>query len=283
MRWGNAVLAGGVAGVVEIENTVYVLPGSLDSQLLRPAAAGNIDPASVRDVKESSLYSLDCDFSQLDFVQPVLHPQKILCLGLNYRDHAAEVGADTPAFPTVFSKYANAMIGPREEILLPEESTKIDWEAELALVVGKKARRVSGQEAMEYILGFTVLNDVSVRDWQGRTSRWFQGKNWDATTPFGPCIVSADQLELQRGLRISCRVDGQLRQQGTTADMIFSPAQVLSYVSRFMTLLPADIIALGTPAGVGLSLRPRQWLEPGQLLETEIEGIGKLRNRCTCC
>ena len=213
-------------------------------------------------------------------VMPV-KPGKILCIGLNYHDHAAEVGAEIPEYPSVFTKFRNALVGPEDPIALPEESSKIDYEAELCVVIGQHVRRADEEEALRAIAGYTLLNDVSVRDWQGRTSEWFQGKNWDHTTPFGPWVVSRDEVDPVAGLRIECLVDGEVMQSGSTADMIFTPAQLVSYISRFMSLEPGDVIACGTPAGVGMSKRPRRfWLKEGHRVTTRIEGIGEMTNVC---
>ncbi|NKX55602.1 fumarylacetoacetate hydrolase family protein [Arthrobacter mobilis] len=212
--------------------------------------------------------------------QPILRPEKILCAGLNYHDHAAEVGQEPPKYPTIFTKYANALVGPADDVVMPAASTKIDWEVELAVVIGQTVRHADEAAARAAILGYTVLNDVSVRDWQGRTSEWFQGKNWDRTTPWGPVIVTADELDPEAGLALECEVNGVLKQSGTTADMIFSCAQLVSYLSEFMTLAPGDLVATGTPAGVGLARKPREWIPAGAELVTRIEGIGELRNRC---
>lgn len=207
-------------------------------------------------------------------------PGKVLCLGLNYTDHAQEVGAELPEYPTVFAKYPNALIGPGDPIALPAESTKIDYEAELCAVVGQRIRRADPEAARLAVAGYTLMNDVSVRDWQGRTSEWFQGKNWDRSTPLGPYVVSADQVDPVAGLGIECWVDGELMQSGNTADMIFSPAQAVSYISQFMTLEPGDVVALGTPAGVGMSRRPRRWLAPGEQVRVRAEGLGELSSIC---
>jgi acylpyruvate hydrolase len=212
--------------------------------------------------------------------QPVLRPGKILCAGLNYYAHAEEVGQEVPKYPAIFTKFANALVGPADDIILPAASSKIDWEAELAIVIGSKVRRADEAAARAAILGYTVLNDVSVRDWQGRTSEWFQGKNWDRMTPWGPVIVTADELDPEAGLAVECELDGVLKQSGTTADLIFSCARLVSYISEFMTLEPGDLVATGTPAGVGLARKPREWIPAGAELVTRIEGIGELRNRC---
>ena len=224
-------------------------------------------------------------WESLPFVRPLDKPGKVVCAGLNYRDHAEEMNLPVPEYPALFAKFSNALIGPNDQIRMPADdgtgSTKVDWEVELGLVVGVRLRNATEEQALEGLMGYTVINDVSVRDWQGRSSEWFQGKNWDAMTPFGPVIVSADEVDPLAGLELTCAVDGEVRQRGSTADMLFSPAYLLSYISRFMTLEPGDIVATGTPAGVGLSLHPRRWLKPGQEVRTRIEGIGELVNVCS--
>ncbi|MCM3509196.1 fumarylacetoacetate hydrolase family protein [Rothia sp. P100] len=272
MKFAQILLRGKPVAVIE--------QGSRWYQLDKPLA----DYLATREVQFISAEHMDAqplDLSEGDFIRPLSNVSRVLCVGLNFTDHAKEVGAETPSHPTIFTKFGNALIGPGEQIQMPPESNKIDWEVELCAVIGKEGRRIPVEEAEEYLLGYTVLNDVSVRDWQGRTSEWFQGKNWDSMTPFGPVIVSPDELDIAGGLAMTCTVDGEIRQQGSTANLIFKPAEVISYISTFMTLQPGDLIALGTPAGVGLSLRPRRWLAPGQTVVTEIEGIGRLTNVCS--
>ncbi len=211
---------------------------------------------------------------------PILRPGKILCAGLNYYAHAEEVGQDVPKYPTIFTKFANALVGPTDDVVLPAASSKIDWEAELTVVIGSRVRQADEAGARAAIAGYTVMNDVSVRDWQGRTSEWFQGKNWDRMTPVGPVVVTADELDPEAGLAVECELDGVTKQSGTTSDLIFSCAKLVSYVSEFMTLEPGDLLATGTPAGVGLARKPREWIPAGAQMVTRIEGIGELRNRC---
>jgi acylpyruvate hydrolase len=213
-------------------------------------------------------------------LQPILRPGKIVCVGLNYHDHAAEVGKPAPDYPTLFAKFATALVGPTSNILLPAVSTRMDWEAELAIVIGAPARNLDQVAALDAILGYTVLNDVSARDWQQRTSEWLQGKNFDATTPLGPTIVTTDEFDPTEDHEIRTTVDGRVEQLGTTSNMIFSPAQIVSYISTFMTLEPGDIIATGTPAGVGFIQAPPRYLAPGSRVETHIAGIGTLTNLC---
>lgn len=213
-------------------------------------------------------------------VQPVLRPRKIICVGLNYFDHAREVGKATPQHPTLFAKFATSLIGPTDDIRLPSVSDEIDWEAELAVVIGTTVREADEGIAHDAILGYTVLNDVSVRDWQRRTSEWLQGKTFDRTTPVGPVIVTADEFDPTEPHEIRTTVDGHVEQRGSTTDMIFSPASIVAYISTFMTLEAGDIIATGTPAGVGFAQRPPRFLHAGSIVETHIGGIGTLANTC---
>lgn len=272
MKFAQILLRGKPVAVIE--------QGSRWYQLDKPLA-DYLATSEVQVISAGHMGAQPLDLSEDDFIRPLSNVSRVLCVGLNFTDHAKEVGAETPSHPTIFTKFGNALIGPGEQIQMPTESNKIDWEVELCAVVGKEGRRIPVEEAEGYLLGYTVLNDVSVRDWQGRTSEWFQGKNWDSMTPFGPVIVSPDELDIAGGLAMTCTVDGETRQQGSTANLIFKPAEVISYISTFMTLQPGDLIALGTPAGVGLSLHPRKWLAPGQTVVTEIEGIGRLTNVCS--
>ena len=287
MRWAQIKDHKGSRAVCLHEETIYEFPAKL-GPLLNFYGRYRMnfgDPKNaVAILKENGATTLGTGtdtWDNLPFIKPIDRPGKIICAGLNYRDHAEEMSLDIPEHPTFFAKFDNALIGPTDEIRMPAESTKIDWEAELALVIGQRTHRVSEDEALDSLLGYTVFNDVSVRDWQGRTSEWFQGKNWDRMTPFGPVIVTPDEIDPVAGLDMSCTVDGVVRQSSNTSQMIFTPAQLISYLSQFMTLEAGDIIATGTPAGVGLSLHPRAWLTPGQEVVTRIEGIGELRNRCS--
>lgn len=271
MKFGQILSHGKPVAVIEQGSRWYQLDKPLADYLIS---------SDVQSISAEQVGSKPLDLSEDDFICPLSNVSRVLCVGLNFTDHAKEVGAEAPSHPTIFTKFGNALIGPGEKIQMPAESNKIDWEVELCAVIGKEGRRIPVEKAEEHLLGYTVLNDVSVRDWQGRTSEWFQGKNWDSMTPFGPIIVSPDELDIAGGLAMTCTVDGEARQQGSTANLIFRPAEVISYISTFMTLQPGDLIALGTPAGVGLSLRPRKWLAPGQTVVTEIEGIGRLTNVC---
>lgn len=213
-----------------------------------------------------------------DLLAPVTRPGKTICVGLNYYDHAAEVGKPAPEVPTLFSKVSTALTGPRHEIRLPGLSTEVDWEAELAVVIGQRTHQANEQQARDAVAGYTVLNDISIRDWQRRTSEWFQGKNFDKSTPVGPVMVTADEIDPETGLRVETLVNDTVEQSGTTSDLIFSVTELVLYISQFLTLEPGDIIATGTPGGVGFVRKPPRFLQSGDVLRTCIEGIGDLHN-----
>jgi len=219
----------------------------------------------------------------LDFAPLVPRPDKIICVGLNYRSHILETGRQPPEHPTLFAKYRRALIGAHDEIVLPAVSDKVDWEAELAVVIGAEARHVTADEAPAHIAGYSVLNDVSVRDFQNRTLQWLQGKTFEATTPIGPWLVTdtdTDGDEPWPRRAISCAVDDELVQEADTADLVFDPPTLVAYVSAIVTLEPGDIIATGTPGGVGHARTPPRFLADGQVVTTRVAGIGELRNRC---
>jgi acylpyruvate hydrolase len=206
----------------------------------------------------------------------VPHPGKIVCVGLNYRTHITEMGRDLPAYPTLFAKYPEVLIGPYDTLELPPESDAVDWEAELVVVVGRRVRRADRAAAESAIAGYTVMNDVSMRDWQFRTKEWLQGKTWEASTPLGPYLVTPDELAADAAIR--CEVDGDVVQKSTIADLLFGAADLVSYVSTMITLNPGDLIATGTTGGVGHARTPPRYLRPGQTLVTAVEGIGAMSN-----
>ncbi|MFI9557567.1 fumarylacetoacetate hydrolase family protein [Nonomuraea endophytica] len=217
----------------------------------------------------------------LTFAPVVPRPGKIVCVGLNYRTHIKEMGRDLPQYPTLFAKFAEALVGADDDIELPPESAALDWEAELAVVIGRPVRRATAAQAATAIAGFSVLNDVTARDWQFRTREWLQGKTFEDTTPFGPVLVTPDELPggVAPALAITCLVDGAVTQQADTSDLVFSPVELISYVSSILTLRPGDVIATGTPGGVGHARTPARYLTEGAHLVTEIAGIGRLSNR----
>jgi acylpyruvate hydrolase len=201
-------------------------------------------------------------------------------VGLNYRTHILEMGRELPEHPTLFAKFAEALVGPHDPVALDPASEAVDWEAELAVVVGAPVRRASEAEAEAAIAGFAVLNDVTMRDWQYRTLQWLQGKTFEATTPFGPQLVTPDELPggVRPALDLTCAVDGETVQTANSSDLVFDPVALVAYISRIVTLNPGDVIATGTPGGVGHARKPPRYLGDGAVLTTEIEGLGSQRN-----
>jgi 2-keto-4-pentenoate hydratase/2-oxohepta-3-ene-1,7-dioic acid hydratase in catechol pathway len=210
---------------------------------------------------------------------PVTDPDKILCLGLNYLDHAEESGLALPAAPLIFAKFRNSLAGPSEAVVLPSRGEVIDYEAELAVVIGRRAKDVRREDALSYVAGAMAFNDVTARDVQHATTQWTAGKAIDTFAPCGPCLVSLDELGDLQDLAIGARVNGVTVQAGHTSNMIFGVAETIEFLSSLMTLEAGDIIATGTPAGVGVSRDPQVLLRDGDVVEVEIEGIGVLRNR----
>ena len=210
----------------------------------------------------------------------VLSPGKIVCVGLNYRSHILEMGRELPEHPTLFAKFADALVGANDDIALPPESNAMDWEAELVVVIGRAVRRADDEEAAAAIAGFTVMNDVTMRDWQFRTREWLQGKTFEGTTPIGPVLVTPDELAggIRPALTMSCMVNGETVQRADTSDLVFDPVALVRYVSTIGTLRPGDIIATGTPGGVGHARTPPRYLRGGDIVVTEIDGIGQLTN-----
>ena len=209
---------------------------------------------------------------------PVPDPDKIICLGLNYLEHAAEVQMDIAGVPTFFAKFRNSLCGPKSPIVLPQFSTQVDYEGELAVVIGRRCKGVAEGEALDFIAGYTIMNDVSARDLQMQTSQWTAGKALDTFAPMGPGIVSASDIPDPQNLQIRTRVNGIILQDGNTADMIFPVGWTIAFLSSLMTLEPGDIISTGTPSGVGFKRRPPVFLKAGDLVEVEIEKIGVIRN-----
>ncbi len=217
----------------------------------------------------------------LGFDPVIPRPRKVLCQGLNFRTHLAEMGRELPQYPTLFAKYPEALIGANDDIWLPPESEKVDWEAELAIIIGTRARRARGQDAEAAIAGFAVINDVTMRDWQYRSLMWLQGKTWEHSTPFGPYLVTPDELTggVRPALELRGEVDGELVQSANTSDMVFDPVALVEYASTILTLQPGDVIACGTPGGVGHARKPERYLRAGATLVTEIAGLGRSEAR----
>ncbi|MEJ2636739.1 MAG: fumarylacetoacetate hydrolase family protein [Calditrichia bacterium] len=223
--------------------------------------------------------SLAIDPDQVKFRPLIENAGKYLCLGLNYLDHAKEGKFEKPTYPLFFMRAATSLLAHQQPIILPQNSSKLDYEGELAVIIGKTARHVTRTKALEHVAGYSCFNDGSIRDYQVKTSQWTIGKNFDSTGPFGPFFVTVDELPPgAKGLRIQTRLNNSIMQDANTRDMIFSVAETISILSEVCTLEIGDVIVMGTPAGVGFARRPPVWLQPGDVVEVEIEGIGTLRN-----
>jgi len=220
------------------------------------------------------------DLAKANLAPPILFPPKIVGVGLNYVSHIQEMGMEPPKHPILFAKYARALTGPRDPIVLPRVSDNVDWEVELAIVIGQRARHLQPHEATRAVAGYTIINDVSVRDWQMRAGQFLSGKTFERSTPLGPALVTHGDVLYPGELDVKCEVDGQLMQQGNTSDLLFGIVELVCYLSQIFTLDPGDVIATGTPSGVGAGRKPPVFLKPGQVVRTSIEGLGELVNPC---
>ncbi len=261
------------------ETAAVVVDGDRLIELGEPDVGGVLaDPAwrSRRPAAGAASHAVD----EASFAPLVTRPSKVICVGLNYRSHIVEMGRELPAHPTLFAKFADTLLGANDDLVLPGESTSVDWEVELGIVIGTEVRRIGESEALAAIAGYTVINDVSMRDWQNRTIQFLQGKAWDRSTPVGPTMATLDELGDPTDLPLSCSVNGVVMQSGRTSDLLFGPAEIVAYISQFTTLRPGDVIATGTPSGVGAGRTPPVFLQPGDVLTTTVEGIGTCTNRC---
>ena len=270
--------AGALIGdlVLDINASSPFLPASIDEILRRgliPQVKNLVDNAADLD-KDHFLPA-----GSLELYPPLLTPGKIICLGLNYEQHAREQDRDPPAHPMLFAKAVTALNGPYDDIVIRRGIDRVDAEAELAVVIGREGTMIEEQDASGYIAGFMAFNDVSARRIQREDRQWFRGKGFDTFAPCGPCLVTPEGIGEHSGLAITQRLNGEIMQQSTTADMIFGVEQIISFISAGMTLMPGDIIATGTPEGVGIYRDPPLFLKDGDIVEIEIERIGKLRNR----
>lgn len=220
--------------------------------------------------------SFSLDSVEIDV--PIASPEKIICVGLNYIDHCHETGMEPPKSPVIFSKYANALTGHHTAVEIPVNSSEVDFEAELAIVIGKEAKRVSEEEAEDYVFGYTIMNDVSARDLQFADGQWSRGKTADTFAPTGPYVVTRDEISDPHNLAISLTLNGETMQDSNTSNLIFNISQIVSFLSQSMTLRPGDLIATGTPPGVGMGRSPKVWLKDGDKMDVMIEKIGTLSN-----
>lgn len=238
-----------------------------------------LDAATQQEVVARALVGDSISEAEADYAPLIPNPSKVYCIGLNYRAHAAEVGKELPQYPAVFAKFASTLCGANDDIEIPAEDHRVDYEAELAVIIGKPGRRIDVEHAADHIAGYAVSSDISMRGYQGRTSEWLQGKVWDKTNPLGPWLATPD--ELKADARITSVVNGETVQDSTIDDLIFSAAELVAYLSTLNELQPGDVILTGTPAGVALGRRNEHgrhpWLKDGDVLETSIEGLGTSR------
>ncbi len=253
------------------------LPQRLEDFVVLGETATKTAENLLEKAKDSNIESTSVPISAVTLLAPIAFPPKIICLGLNYFDHAAETNAAVPDEPVIFMKPHTTIIGSNEKIIKPRMVKELDYEGELAVVIGKQAKNVSVEDAKSVIFGYMVFNDVSARDYQFKDDQWTRGKSFDTFAPTGPCITTENQLKTN-DLAIHTWVNGELRQNGTTRNMVFNVSQIVHHLSRVMTLEPCDIIATGTPAGVGYAMKPKTYLRHGDVVRIEIEGIGVLEN-----
>ena len=209
---------------------------------------------------------------------PVPRPGKIICVGLNYLDHVGETGRAIPEYPVLFTKFAEALIGPSDPIVLPAESTQVDYEGELAVVIGRAGRRIAAEDGLAHVAGYAIANDVTMRDFQYKTHQWLQGKAWEASTPLGPWLVTPDEVGDPSALELRLSIGDRVLQQASTAQMMFDVPTLIAHISTFVTLQPGDVILTGTPGGVGFRREPQVFLAPGDRVRVEIAGLGALEN-----
>ncbi|QDU60728.1 Ureidoglycolate lyase [Planctomycetes bacterium Pan216] len=262
--------------IVDLTLADSSLPGTLRGIL----AQGN---DAMRQVEQCADSDQRVALAEATLLAPIPDPQKVICIGLNYRDHAEETGAPIPKEPVVFSKFPTAVTGPGAPIELPQVSDSVDYEAELVIVIGLEGRDISKENAADYVAGYMVGHDVSARDWQtGKDARqWLLGKSFDSFAPTGPYLATSDEIADPHALAIEMRLNGTTMQKSTTEQMIFRTDELIAYVSQVFTLVPGDIIFTGTPPGVGMARKPPVFLKPGDQCEVEIEGLGVLSNPCT--
>jgi 2-keto-4-pentenoate hydratase/2-oxohepta-3-ene-1,7-dioic acid hydratase in catechol pathway len=260
--------AGPQTGILRNERIDGAFPGDVAALLRGPGTTG---------LEESA--DGDVALADVKLLSPLLTPSKIICLGLNYRSHAEEAGMEPPETPTFFAKFPNALVPPDAEVPLPAYSQRVDYEAEVAFVVGRRARNVTEEQALDYIAGYTLLNDLSARDYQFKTPQWLPGKVFDGSAPCGPAVVTPDEAGPHDEIKLRLELNGTTMQDATTADLIHSIPSLVAYLSMLMTLEPGDLVSTGTPAGVGSVRKPRVWLQPGDEVVIESPTLGRLANR----
>src|SRR5215469_12319232 len=248
---------------------------ALDAPDVGALLAAEGGPGAVRAAGAGPVLAAEADFAPV-----VTNPSKVICVGLNYRTHIEETGRELPQYPTLFAKFTDTLMGPNDDLAIPAVSERVDWEAELGVIIGTPVYRADATEAKAAIAGYTVTNDVSMRDFQRRTLQWDAGKIFQHTTPAGPYLVTPEEVGDAADLEIGCSVDGETKQHARTSDLLFKPADIVAYVSQAITLRPGDLLLTGTTGGVGDARKPPVYLRPGQVVRTWIEGVGECVNHC---
>jgi len=259
-----------------VDDAIVAAGSGLPNDMIAFLAAGQPAREALQSLIDSAAPRIP--LSEVRLMAPIPRPGKFLGIGLNYADHISETGRDKPEYPTFFTKQSSCVIGIDQAIHCPALSDKVDYEGELAFVIGQRCKHVPLERAHEVIAGYTICNDVTVRDWQQRSPTWTLGKSFDTHGPMGPWLVTADEIADPHRLSLKTWVDDELRQNASTGDMLFNCYEIVAYLSQAMTLEPGDVITTGTPAGVGVKMKPRGYLKAGQTVRIEIEGIGCLRN-----
>ncbi len=267
-----------VAGVARPDSTVVDLTPLGVSTILDVIAAGPELISKAGAFADAALETARIPLSTVKLLAPIPRPRKLICVGLNYRDHAEETHSEIPSVPTIFNKFATAVIGPGDKIVLPKVSKSPDYEAEFAFVIGRGGRHIRSEDWRDHIFGYTIVNDVSARDYQRATTQWLMGKTFDTFAPMGPWIVTADEIEDPHALDISMTINGEVLQNSNTRNLIFKIPDLVSFLSSVFTLEPGDIVSTGTPAGVGVARKPPRFLRPGDDVVVKVAGIGELRN-----
>jgi acylpyruvate hydrolase len=252
----------------------------LDGDVLIPLAVGDVGEMLASGSAQERTGARPVPVAEADFAPVVTRPGKVICVGLNYRAHILETGRELPEYPTLFAKFADTLLGPQDDLVLPSVSQRVDWEVELGVVIGRPVYRATPEEAAAAIAGYTVINDVSMRDWQRRTLQWLAGKMFEHSTPAGPFLVTGDEVGDAADLEVRCEVDGEIMQQSRTSDLLFKAADIVAYASQAISLKPGDLFATGTPGGVGDARKPPVYLQAGNVLRTWIEGLGECLNHC---
>jgi acylpyruvate hydrolase len=252
------------AGIVDGKNVI-----GLGKDMLAVISEGT--PAAIH---EGQVFAL----SSVKLMAPVPRPPKLICVGLNYKDHAREAGLEIPKVPAIFSKFSNVVIGPDEPIVLPKISTRPDYEGEFAFIIGPGGRAIPKSRALEHVFGYTIVNDVSARDFQMAISQWLMGKTFDTFAPMGPWIVTRDEIADPHVLDLSTIINGEILQKSNTRELIFGVSELVEFISSVVTLEPGDVVSTGTPAGVGFARKPPRYLRPGDEVTVRVQGIGELRN-----